>query len=180
MFLFSFRLQSPGAGKLCMKTFRPFTGNGPAPLSSTSLHSPLSSKVRSTRDHSLADQSRRDSGVLFDNDDTEQNSNKASSSSGCHDDVTHDPFDDAEEAPYHDSIVAPKFNFQSLNLVASKHYAPAHPVASSRAGVRASVPHAAPARTSKSRSSVDSAEFAHLDQLIESMNIQTHGLAHPS
>ena len=164
-----------------MKTFRPvFTGNGPAHVSSTNLHSPLSAKVRTAREHSLVDQSRRDSGVLFENDDTEQNSNKASSSSGCHDDVTHDPFDDAEEAPYHDSIVAPKFNFQSLNLVASKHYAPAHPVTSSRAGVRASVPHAAPARTSKSRSSVDSAEFAHLDQLIESMNIQSHGLAHPS
>ena len=163
-----------------MKTFRPvFTGNGPAHVSSTNLHSPLSAKVRTAREHSLVDQSRRDSGVLFENDDTEQNSNKASSSSGCHDDVTHDPFDDTEEAPYHDSIVAPKFHFQSLNLVANKSYAPAQHT-SVTSSTRPGAPLAARPRTSKSRSSVDSVEFAHLDQLIESMNIQTHAMPHPS
>ena len=140
-----------------MRTFRPIGGT-------TSL-SPLSGMLRTPRE-AMIDQSRRDSGILFDNDDQEQNSNK-----NMHIHELDEAEREEEQDTYHESIVVPKFNFQSLSLV-SKPGALSGSLSHSRtSGLSGSR-----GRTRRSRSSVDSLELEHLDQLIESMNIQTEGL----
>ena len=153
-----------------MKTFRPLGGG------TTSL-SPLSGVLRTPRDAAALDQSRRDSGVLFEQDELQD---QATSSARAYD-AAKDAAgacldrDDDEQDSYHESIVVPKFNFQSLSLVNK----PGLQLQSGSSGLshsRSSGLSANHSRTRKSRSSMDSLEFEHLDQLLESMNIQSDSL----
>ena len=163
-----------------MKTFRPAGAGG----GTTSLQSPLSSgALRTPRDAAAAlDQSRRDSGVLFEQDEAEAVNTRSYGGAGGGGGGGAGPEgeclerDDDEHDSYHESIVVPKFNFQSLSLVNKsglnmQSSGLSHSRSSGLSG-------GGRGRTRKSRSSMDSLEFEHLDQLLESMNIQNDSLHH--
>ena len=162
-----------------MKTFRPAGAGG----GTTSLQSPLSSgALRTPRDAAAAlDQSRRDSGVLFEQDEAEPVNTRpyggaGGGGGGAGQEGECLERDDDEHDSYHESIVVPKFNFQSLSLVNKsglnmQSSGLSHSRSSGLSG-------GGRGRTRKSRSSMDSLEFEHLDQLLESMNIQNDSLHH--
>ena len=156
-----------------MKTFRPLGGGLAGSTSLPPLSAMLRTPHRSGTGDAMLDQSRRDSGILFDNEDQEQPTPQGHSR-GHHHHHLHGTLDEVEREEeadtYHESIVVPKFNFQSLSLVSKPAGSGSlsHSRTSGLSGSRG--------RTRRSRSSVDSLELEHLDQLIESMNIQTEGL----
>ena len=161
-----------------MKTFRPAgTGGG----GTTSLQSPLSSgALRTPRDAAAAlDQSRRDSGVLFEQDEAEAVNTRSYGAGGGGGGAGQEgeclERDDDEHDSYHESIVVPKFNFQSLSLVNKSGLNQSSGLSHSRSS---GLSGGGRGRTRKSRSSMDSLEFEHLDQLLESMNIQNDSLHH--